>query len=94
MFYKIRLKAHKRKALFETKMDLLYLNTFKKALSVDENKLRSEMGKLRQKENKNTKEVKRLEELNTLVTESATIKKAYEETKELESDLIDYITLL
>ena len=89
------LKNQKRRALFETRLDLVYIKEFQgDMLNYDESKARKRMAELRRKEPRTAEEESELDAVTSVITASKAVKDAWNQTKKLEGDLQNYIALL
>ncbi len=93
--YRIRLKAQKRRALYEVCQDLRYIEEFKgEMLHYDESKARSRMGELKRKEDRTDVEQAEYEQVLGIIALSKAIKNEHEKSTDLAKDLENYISLL
>jgi hypothetical protein len=95
LFMRWRLKRHKERALYEVGQDLIYLMTFKKgALEYDEDKGRKRMAELKAMESRSDKEEAELDNVINMISESKAVKNEVEQSKRLQADLTNYISIL
>lgn len=93
--YNLRLKAQKRRALFEVRQDLRYIKEFKgDMLEYDESKARARMGELKRKEERTDEEQAEYEQVLGVIAMSKAVKNEWEKSQELARDLENYISLL
>lgn len=91
----MRLKSHKKRALFELKTDLQYLMKFKgDMIKYDEGKARKRMAELKKIENRTPIQETELDTVLNVIADSKAVKNEYQKTAQLIKDVEDYLSIL
>lgn len=94
-YYANRLKAQKRRAIFEVEQDLRFIEKFKgDMLKYDESKARKRMAELRRKETRTEVDETELEQVMGIISMSKAVKNEWEKSTELKKDLEKYVSLM
>lgn len=95
MYYRNRMRAAKRRGLFEVERDIEYLMAFKgDMIRFDESKARKRMAELKKIDQRSPVEEAELDAILGVISESKVVKNEYEKSKFLAEDLKKYISFL
>lgn len=94
-FYTRRIIRNKRRAIFEMKQDMRYIETQQKdMLHYNEGPARKRMAEIKAKEEPTEIEESELENILSVIATSKAVKQSYNETKKVMEDNIVYLNML